>query len=164
MFLLGLCLYTSFSNRCFWTKAISIWTSTGDADHVMIVGSYFHYAGGFEPPQVTCRFSSILSSSTNSISLQSICQTYLVVSIYCTPLKQQSFVFQKTQVLLTLLVYRLWIYLLILDAQTPCIQSIPGRQRQPEIQRSFSQITFSFLKCDHHPILTYHNLMELCIF
>ncbi|XP_047249779.1 uncharacterized protein LOC107877980 isoform X8 [Capsicum annuum] len=41
----------SFSNRCFWTKAISIWTSTGNADHVMIVGSYFHYAGGFEPPQ-----------------------------------------------------------------------------------------------------------------
>ncbi|XP_077243839.1 S-adenosyl-L-methionine-dependent methyltransferases superfamily protein [Tasmannia lanceolata] len=41
----------SFSNRCFWTKAISIWTSTGDADHAWIVGSYFHYAGGFEPPQ-----------------------------------------------------------------------------------------------------------------
>uniref|UniRef100_A0A5B7BEB3 Methyltransferase type 11 domain-containing protein n=1 Tax=Davidia involucrata TaxID=16924 RepID=A0A5B7BEB3_DAVIN len=41
----------SFSNRCFWTKAISIWTSTGDADHAMIVGSYFHYAGGFEPPE-----------------------------------------------------------------------------------------------------------------
>lgn len=41
----------SFSNRCFWTKAISIWTSTSDADHVMIVGSYFHYAGGFEPPK-----------------------------------------------------------------------------------------------------------------
>ncbi|CAK9326703.1 unnamed protein product [Citrullus colocynthis] len=41
----------SFSNRCFFTKAISIWTSTGDADHIMIVGSYFHYAGGFEPPQ-----------------------------------------------------------------------------------------------------------------
>ncbi|XP_022751731.1 uncharacterized protein LOC111300360 [Durio zibethinus] len=41
----------SFSNRCFWTKAISIWTSTGDTDHVVIVGSYFHYAGGFEPPQ-----------------------------------------------------------------------------------------------------------------
>ncbi|XP_042377275.1 uncharacterized protein LOC121970555 isoform X2 [Zingiber officinale] len=40
----------SFSNRCFWTKAISIWTSTGDADHVWIVGAYFHYAGGFEPP------------------------------------------------------------------------------------------------------------------
>ncbi|KAE7998568.1 hypothetical protein FH972_003102 [Carpinus fangiana] len=41
----------SFSNRCFWTKAISIWTSTGDADHALIVGSYFHYAGGFEPPR-----------------------------------------------------------------------------------------------------------------
>ncbi|KAJ8750748.1 hypothetical protein K2173_015929 [Erythroxylum novogranatense] len=41
----------SFSNRCFWTKAISIWTSTGDADHALIVGSYFHYAGGFEAPQ-----------------------------------------------------------------------------------------------------------------
>ncbi|KAG0591348.1 hypothetical protein M758_1G164800 [Ceratodon purpureus] len=41
----------SFSNRCFFTKAISIWTSTGDIDHVMIVGSYFHYSGGFEPPQ-----------------------------------------------------------------------------------------------------------------
>ncbi|CAN8326502.1 unnamed protein product [Cochlearia groenlandica] len=41
----------SFSNRCFFTKAISIWTSTGDTDHALIVGSYFHYAGGFEPPQ-----------------------------------------------------------------------------------------------------------------
>jgi len=41
----------SFSNRCFWTKAISIWTSTGDADHAWIVGAYFHYVGGFEPPQ-----------------------------------------------------------------------------------------------------------------
>ncbi|XAR67173.1 hypothetical protein NMG60_11013636 [Bertholletia excelsa] len=41
----------SFSNRCFWTKAISKWTSTGDIDHVLIVGSYFHYAGGFEPPE-----------------------------------------------------------------------------------------------------------------
>lgn len=41
----------SFSNRCFWTKAISIWTSTGDAEHALIVGSYFHYVGGFEPPQ-----------------------------------------------------------------------------------------------------------------
>lgn len=41
----------SFSNRCFPTKAISIWTSTSDAEHVWIVGSYFHYAGGFEAPQ-----------------------------------------------------------------------------------------------------------------
>ncbi|TYH65945.1 hypothetical protein ES332_D06G090300v1 [Gossypium tomentosum] len=47
----GLAIMSSFSNRCFWTKAISIWTSTGDTDHALIVGSYFHYAGGFEPPQ-----------------------------------------------------------------------------------------------------------------
>ncbi|KAJ0985525.1 hypothetical protein J5N97_003881 [Dioscorea zingiberensis] len=40
----------SFSNRMFWTKAISIWTSTGDVEHAWIVGAYFHYAGGFEPP------------------------------------------------------------------------------------------------------------------
>ena len=41
----------SFSNRCFPTKAISIWTSTGDQDHIMIVGSYFHYTPGFSPPR-----------------------------------------------------------------------------------------------------------------
>ncbi|KAK9817317.1 hypothetical protein WJX72_012561 [[Myrmecia] bisecta] len=42
----------SFSNRCFPTKAIAIWTSTGDADHAWIVGSYFHYSvpGGWTDP------------------------------------------------------------------------------------------------------------------
>ena len=40
----------SFSNRCFPTKAIAIWTSSGDMDHIWIVGSYFHFAGGFTPP------------------------------------------------------------------------------------------------------------------
>ncbi|KAK9828028.1 hypothetical protein WJX81_002490 [Elliptochloris bilobata] len=42
----------SFSNRCFPTKAISIWTSTGDADHCWIVGAYFHFSvpGGWTPP------------------------------------------------------------------------------------------------------------------
>eukprot|EP01025_Chloroclados_australasicus_P010163 TRINITY_DN1400_c0_g1_i1.p6 TRINITY_DN1400_c0_g1~~TRINITY_DN1400_c0_g1_i1.p6 ORF type:complete len:101 (+),score=4.34 TRINITY_DN1400_c0_g1_i1:423-725(+) len=42
----------SFSNRCFPTKAIAIWTSTSDLDHIYIVGSYFHYSvkGGFTPP------------------------------------------------------------------------------------------------------------------
>jgi SAM-dependent methyltransferase len=40
----------SFSNRCFPTKAVSIWTGTGDLDHVWIVGAYYHFAGGFEPP------------------------------------------------------------------------------------------------------------------
>ena len=29
----------SFSNRCFPTKAIAIWTSTGDLDHIWIVGA-----------------------------------------------------------------------------------------------------------------------------
>lgn len=43
----------SFSNRCFPTKAIAVWTSTEDLDHCWIVGSYFHYAvpGGFAPPE-----------------------------------------------------------------------------------------------------------------
>ncbi|PSC68426.1 S-adenosyl-L-methionine-dependent methyltransferase [Micractinium conductrix] len=43
----------SFSNRCFPTKAIAMWTSTGDLDHIWIVGSYFHYSvpGGFTAPQ-----------------------------------------------------------------------------------------------------------------
>eukprot|EP00884_Botryococcus_braunii_P016808 jgi/Botrbrau1/3810/Bobra.0183s0042.2 len=43
----------SFSNRCFPTKAIAVWTATSDADHVWIVGSYFHYSvpGGFTPPK-----------------------------------------------------------------------------------------------------------------
>ena len=42
----------SFSNRCFPTKAISLWTATPDIDHVWIVGSYFHYSvpGGFSAP------------------------------------------------------------------------------------------------------------------
>ena len=42
----------SFSNRCFPTKAIAVWTSTGDLDHVYIVGAYFHYSvpGGFTAP------------------------------------------------------------------------------------------------------------------
>ncbi|KAJ0029876.1 hypothetical protein Pint_13372 [Pistacia integerrima] len=57
----GLAIMRCFSNRCFWTKAVSIWTSTGDADHVMIVGSYFHYAGGFEPPQVIDFLSTLTS-------------------------------------------------------------------------------------------------------
>ena len=41
----------SFSNRCFPTKAIAIWTSSGDMDHIWIVGAYFHFAEGFEKPQ-----------------------------------------------------------------------------------------------------------------
>ncbi|KAJ9507188.1 hypothetical protein QJQ45_004811 [Haematococcus lacustris] len=42
----------SFSNRCFPTKAIQLWTATADPDHVWIVGAYFHYSvpGGFTAP------------------------------------------------------------------------------------------------------------------
>ncbi|CAM9849850.1 unnamed protein product, partial [Discosporangium mesarthrocarpum] len=36
--------------RCFPTKAIQIWSQTNDMEHIFIVGSYFHYAGGFDPP------------------------------------------------------------------------------------------------------------------
>lgn len=57
----------SFSNRCFPTKGIflsskmaeemptviQLWSMTGDIDHIMIVGSYFHYSvpGGYDPPK-----------------------------------------------------------------------------------------------------------------
>ncbi|KAA6429290.1 MAG: ubiquinone menaquinone biosynthesis methyltransferase [Trebouxia sp. A1-2] len=43
----------SFSNRCFPTKAIAVWTQTGDVDHAWIIGSYFHYSvpGGWTAPQ-----------------------------------------------------------------------------------------------------------------
>lgn len=37
----------ALSNRCFPTKAVGIWLQTNDLEHVFIVGSYFHYAGGF---------------------------------------------------------------------------------------------------------------------
>lgn len=40
----------SFSNRCFPTKAIDIWCRTSDAEHVFIVGCYFHFSEGFDPP------------------------------------------------------------------------------------------------------------------
>ena len=40
----------SISNRCFPTKAFQIWLQTNDLEHVFIAGSFFHYAGGFEPP------------------------------------------------------------------------------------------------------------------
>jgi hypothetical protein len=29
-------------------KVIAIWLSTNDLEHAYIIGSYFHYAGGFE--------------------------------------------------------------------------------------------------------------------
>ena len=43
----GICS-VAFSNRCFPTKAIALWSATGDAGHAQIVSAYFHYAGGFD--------------------------------------------------------------------------------------------------------------------
>ena len=37
----------SLSNRRFPTKAINIWNETNDVEHAFIVGSFFHFAGGF---------------------------------------------------------------------------------------------------------------------
>jgi ubiquinone/menaquinone biosynthesis C-methylase UbiE len=37
----------SFSNRCFPTKAVSLWLGTSDQQHLMLVRSYFEAAGGW---------------------------------------------------------------------------------------------------------------------
>jgi len=37
----------SFSNRCFPTKAVAVWLSTTDQQHVTLVRSYFEAAGGW---------------------------------------------------------------------------------------------------------------------
>src|SRR5262245_15796600 len=41
----------SFSNRCFPTKAVAVWLDTTDEQHVTLVRSYFHAAGGFSDIQ-----------------------------------------------------------------------------------------------------------------
>lgn len=45
----GQCML-SISNRCFPTKAWNLWMRTNDLEHIFIAGSFFHYAGVFEPP------------------------------------------------------------------------------------------------------------------
>ena len=37
----------SFSNRCFPTKAVALWLSTTDAQHLTLVRAYFEAAGGW---------------------------------------------------------------------------------------------------------------------
>lgn len=37
----------SFSNRCFPTKAIAVWTQTDDSGHIWIVGSYYRYSAAW---------------------------------------------------------------------------------------------------------------------
>jgi hypothetical protein len=41
-------LVISFSNRCFWTKAVAIWRSLDDDGHAHLVEHYLRHAG-FEP-------------------------------------------------------------------------------------------------------------------
>ena len=41
----------SFSNRCFPTKATSLWQSLGDEGHIQLTGTYLHYAKAFNPPK-----------------------------------------------------------------------------------------------------------------
>lgn len=36
----------TFSNRCFPTKAVRVWRGSSDEDHIELVASYMHYAGG----------------------------------------------------------------------------------------------------------------------
>ncbi len=42
-------LVVIFSNRMFPHKAIAVWRMLDDQQHIDLVGSYFHYAGGFQP-------------------------------------------------------------------------------------------------------------------
>src|SRR5690242_10231107 len=38
-------LVISFSNRCFWTKAVAVWRATGDSGHAALVRRYLDAAG-----------------------------------------------------------------------------------------------------------------------
>src|SRR6266851_5670128 len=41
----GAPLVVSFSNRCFWTKAVAVWRTLDDAGHARLVEAYLHHAG-----------------------------------------------------------------------------------------------------------------------
>jgi len=42
----------SQSNRCFYTKAVKVWTDDmSDGAHLRVLGTYLHFAGGFSPPR-----------------------------------------------------------------------------------------------------------------
>ena len=41
----------SQSNRCFPTKAITMWLNMNDRQHLELINGYFQYAGGFETPR-----------------------------------------------------------------------------------------------------------------
>ena len=41
----GAPLVISFSNRCFWTKAVAVWRALDDAGHARLVEHYLRHAG-----------------------------------------------------------------------------------------------------------------------
>lgn len=41
----------ALSNRCFPSKAISIWLRTNDLEHIFITASFLHYSGMFKPAE-----------------------------------------------------------------------------------------------------------------
>ncbi len=41
----GAPLVISFSNRCFWTKAVAVWRALGDSGHIALVQRYLRAAG-----------------------------------------------------------------------------------------------------------------------
>jgi SAM-dependent methyltransferase len=41
----GAPLVISFSNRCFWTKAVAVWRALDDAGHARLVEAYLRHAG-----------------------------------------------------------------------------------------------------------------------
>jgi hypothetical protein len=41
----GGALVVSFSNRCFWTKAVAVWRALDDAGHARLVEDYLRHAG-----------------------------------------------------------------------------------------------------------------------
>src|SRR5437764_12821323 len=41
----GAPIVISFSNRCFWTKAVAVWRALDDRGHAALVERYLHYAG-----------------------------------------------------------------------------------------------------------------------
>ncbi|KAL2937190.1 Malonyl-[acyl-carrier protein] O-methyltransferase [Bienertia sinuspersici] len=86
----------SFSNRCFWTKAISIWTSTGDTDHALIVGAYFHYAGGFGPPKWTPTILTSQVSNCIYLTVTASLDHIVQVAALNKPLKKHLIIIEAT--------------------------------------------------------------------
>lgn len=51
----GGCFAVIFSNRMFPTKAVAVWRTMDDRQHIKLVTSYFHYAGNFVELEVQDR-------------------------------------------------------------------------------------------------------------